>query len=65
MTDRIFLPALTFVLLVAAASAFAIDLMHSRAAQPQGVVQLERVVIVAQRETPVALAVAAAAEERR
>ena len=64
MFDRSFFPALVFVALIAATSAFAVDAVRSAA--PQGertVVQLERVVIVAQRHSrpvPVAVAVAQA-----
>ncbi len=51
MFDRLFLPALAFVALVAATSAFAIDAMHSAALPSHtNVVQLERVVVVAKRE---------------
>jgi len=50
MFDRLFLPALAFVVLVAATSAFAIDALHSAALPSHtNVVQLERVVIVAKR----------------
>ena len=65
MIDRLFLPALTFVVLVATASAFAAEVVHSRA--PQSIVQLERVVIIGQRElpaTPVAQTGAQALPER-
>ncbi len=58
MLDRLFMPALTFTLLVAACAAFAVDL-QSGADEPQQVVRLERVVVTAQREpaaTPVAQA---------
>ena len=62
MFDRIFFPALVFVALIAATSACAVD--AARSAAPQGeqtVVQLERVVVVAQRDSrPVAVALARA-----
>lgn len=63
MFDRIFFPALVFVALIAATSAFAVDAVRSAAPQgEQTVVQLERVVVVAQRDSrPVALAQAEAA----
>ena len=58
MFDRIFFPALVFVALIAATSAFAVDAVRSAAPQGrQAIVQLERVVVVAQRDSrPVALA---------
>jgi hypothetical protein len=58
MIDRIFLPALVFVMLVGALAAFVADVRPSAAA-PQQVVRLQRVVVTAQREqaaTPVARA---------
>ena len=51
MIDRLLMPALTFALLVAALLAFAADILQSRT-PPQRVVQLERVVVVGQRELP-------------
>jgi hypothetical protein len=55
MFDRLFLPALAFVVLVAATSAFAIDALHSAALPSHTkVVQLERVVIVAKRDATAA-----------
>lgn len=62
MFDRIFFPALVFIALAAVTSAFAIDAVRSAVPQDrQAVVQLERVVIVAQRDSrPVALAQAEA-----
>ena len=50
MLDRLFMPALTFTLLVAAAAAFAAELpagQGNRAARGQTVVMLERVVVTA------------------
>ena len=65
MFDRLFLPALAFVVLVAATSAFAIDALHSAALPSHtNVVQLERVVIVAKRDaTAATIAVADTAAE--
>jgi hypothetical protein len=51
MFDRIFMPVLTFAMLVSALGAFAFDLSRDSAA-PTRVVQLERVVVQAQRELP-------------
>jgi hypothetical protein len=52
MFDRLFMPALTFTLLIAGFAAFADDIARSAPTPPQ-VVQLERVVVVgAQRELP-------------
>jgi len=51
MLDRLFLPALTFTLLAAALAAFAADMAQGSVTQAP-VVQLERVVVIAQRELP-------------
>jgi BarA-like signal transduction histidine kinase len=51
MIDRLLMPTLTFVVLIAAPIAFAADLTAHRL-PTQRVVQLERVVIVAQRSMP-------------
>lgn len=52
MFDRIFFPTLTFAALIAATAAFTIDAMNSSAPQSgQTVVQLERVVVVAKRDS--------------
>lgn len=66
MFDRLFLPALAFVVLVAATSAFAIDAMDSAALPSHAnIVQLERVVVVAKREpTTAAITVANTAADR-
>jgi len=50
MIDRTFLPALVFVMLVGALAAFVADVTPSQA--PPQVVQLQRVVVTAQRELP-------------
>lgn len=50
MFDRLFMPALTFTLLVAAAAAFAGDFAETL--QASQIVKLERVIITAQRELP-------------
>jgi hypothetical protein len=63
MFDRLFMPALTFTLLVAGVAAFAGDFVGDPGMQAQ-VEQLERVVVSAPRElpaTPVARADADAA----
>lgn len=67
MFDRIFFPALAFIALAAGTSAFAIDAIRSAAPlDGQKVVQLERVVVVAKRETlPVALAQAETSDTAR
>jgi len=49
MFDRLFMPALTFALLSAALAAFAAEIVQSHAPRVH-VVQLERVVVSAQRE---------------
>lgn len=50
--DRFFFPTLVFAALFAATSAFVVDAAREPAAQAgQRVVQLERVVVVAQRDT--------------
>jgi hypothetical protein len=60
MFDRLFMPALTFTLLIASLAAFAADLAQSPS-PPVQVVRLERVVISAAREiSPLAKADAAA-----
>lgn len=61
MFDRFFFPALTFSALVATSAAFTVDAMNSVAPQNrQTVVQLERVVVVAKRDSaPLAVAQAA------
>ena len=51
MFDRLFMPALTFTLLVAALAAFAADATQSRSPGP-AVVRPERVVVTAARELP-------------
>jgi len=51
MIDRLLMPALTFTVMVAALLAFATDLVQSNTS-PHRVVQLERVLVVAQRELP-------------
>lgn len=53
MLDRLFMPALTFTLLVAATAAFATEFATgSPAASAEPVVVLERVVVTALRELP-------------
>jgi len=66
MFDRLFLPALAFVALVAATSAFAIDAMHGAALPSHtNIVQLERVVVVARRDPAVsAIAIADTGTDR-
>ncbi len=69
MFDRLFFPALVFAVLVAATGAFAIDVMRGAAPSNRAhVVQLERVVIVAERAatapTLAADAIATSAEPR-
>lgn len=58
MLDRLFMPALTFMLLVAATAAFTAEFVAGPGArEPQQVVTLERVVVTAAREfAPVARA---------
>ena len=58
MFDRIFFPALALAALTATTAAFTIDAMNSAAPQSaQKIVQLERVVIVAKRDSrPLAVA---------
>jgi hypothetical protein len=51
MFDRLFMPALTFTLLIAGFAAFADEIARGYAATLQ-VVQLERVVVSAPRELP-------------
>ncbi len=61
MFDRFFFPALAFSALAATTAAFTLDALNSAAPQgPQTVVQLERVVVVAKRDSdPLAVAQAA------
>ena len=58
MLDRLFMPALTFTLLVAATAAFTAEFVAGPGGrEPQQVVTLERVVVTAAREfAPVARA---------
>ncbi len=58
MLDRLFMPALTFTLLVAATAAFATEFVAGTGGEePARVVQLERVVVTAKAQAvPVALA---------
>lgn len=52
MLDRLFMPALTFTLLVAATAAFAAEFVAGQGAQEtQLVVTLERVVVTAAAQT--------------
>jgi hypothetical protein len=57
MLDRLFMPALTFTLLVAATAAFAAEFAVDARADEAQVVRLERVVVTAKAQAvPVALA---------
>jgi len=63
MFDRLFMPALTFTLLIAASAALASEIVQGADIRPR-IVRLERVVVSASRElpaTPVARAGAATA----
>jgi len=51
MFDRIFFPALAYAALVSATAAFVADAIPSAPQSRQAVVQLERVVVVAKRDS--------------
>lgn len=51
MFDRLFMPALTFTLLIAGLAAFSAEIVQGAPTQP-AVVQLERVVVNVPRELP-------------